>query len=67
MLLEGSEGGKGEGESGDRPLGIEDKRGRQTDRQTQRRRKGWEVGRALLEGHLVNVHRRCSKWLQLRM
>ena len=54
--------GKGGRERGHWPLGIEEK---ERDRQTQRK-EGWEVGRALLKGNVVNVHRGCSNRLQLR-
>ena len=42
-------------------------RNRQRSREKERERERWEVGRALLKGNIVNVHRRCSSWLQLRI
>lgn len=38
------------------------RRGRETerDKERQREKERWELGRALLKGNVVNVHRRCS-------
>lgn len=57
--------GKAQRERRDRPLGTgiaEEKRERdgETDRQTERKRESWEVGRAFIKGNVVNVYRRCS-------
>ena len=62
--MEGSEREKRE--RGDWPLGTgvavkkRDKRRRDRQVKTWRMREGWEVGRALLKGNVVNVHRRYS-------
>lgn len=48
--------------------GEEETKRQQRSEETETDRQRWEVGKArLLKGNIVNVSRRCSSWLQLRI